>query len=62
MYDSTKHLNQNLTMPELVPVITKHEIEAVVSRLALEISSDYKKKDLILIKRIPRCSASGLIR
>jgi hypoxanthine phosphoribosyltransferase len=49
MYDSTKSLKQSPRMSELIPVITKDEIEKVVNRLALEISSDYLRRDLILI-------------
>lgn len=49
MYDSAKSLKQSPGMRELIPVITKDEIGEVVNRLALEISSDYHRRDLILI-------------
>jgi hypoxanthine phosphoribosyltransferase len=36
-------------MPELIPVLNKHDIDDMVARVARRISSDYKDRDLILI-------------
>lgn len=36
-------------MTELIPILAKEEIDAAVARLARQISTDYKNRDLVLI-------------
>ncbi len=36
-------------MPELIPVLKKNEIDAIVARVAHKISSDYQNRELVLI-------------
>jgi hypoxanthine phosphoribosyltransferase len=36
-------------MPELIPVLSKTDIDSLVTRVAQQISSDYQHRDLILI-------------
>ena len=36
-------------MPELIPVLSKSDIDSLVSQIAQRITSDYRRRDLILI-------------